>query len=127
MNKHARQVITQLKKLDRPPHWIEINVNTSHGYDYGHGGEPSTTVEYEIWAKNGTTISRPLSLIDGNQKESRQEGISTAKKIVEEVSRNYNPRGYEKRIFEDTNEFDTWPLTRRVYANRIVLNSKKKK
>ena len=127
MNRDARKVMNRVRKLDRPPIRIEVSVETSDGFGRGYGGDPSTEVNYEICARDGTHVSGSLKYIDGNWEDSREEGISIAKDIAEEVFQSYSPRGYEKTFNENKQRISRGPLVDQIYSTDMWLQSKKKK
>jgi len=127
MNKHARQVITQIKKLDRPPFMVEITVESYEGCGVGYATIPSTNINYKIRASfpDSRTIGKELRVFSADE-EGREEAISTAKNIATVVSENYEPRGYEKKFDEITYGIDTDVATTQIYSTRIILSSKKR-
>ncbi|MBS3091249.1 hypothetical protein J4217_02260 [Candidatus Pacearchaeota archaeon] len=122
MNKHARRVFAEIKKLPRPPFSIDIIVETSHGAGLGYGGEPDTIVKYRITDRNFRHISANLLFLSDVDKQTVDKGIALAQDIARAVGENYHPRGYVKKSTEQRIEIPVWALTFQRYSTGFYLN-----
>lgn len=126
MNRHAKSVLAQLRKLPCPATQVEIVVETSHGYGLGYGGEPYTGVKYKITDKGYRKIIGGLTSLEDVDQTTINRGISLAQDIARVVGENYNPRGYDKMLREQKERIPVWALTFQRYSTGFFLYRTKK-